>query len=258
VASAVICGTSFVRRIATLYRFVATLYKYHWLVEEPSTRTELPIWARPAKERRASLSRPAVVDAALRIADAEGLAAVSIRRVATDLGARAMTLYSHIDSKDDLLDLMREQVAGETIIDGELPADWREATILIARRERQTALRHPWLIQLIGHPGHIGPNALRHLEQSLRALMGLAADRRTAFRIAATIDEYVMGHVIREVTRHPTAVAHPYTRQLLAGGEFPTLGPLIQRGLPSLSDNFDRGLNWLLDGIEAAHLPKGS
>jgi AcrR family transcriptional regulator len=227
-------------------------------MEDPSTRSEVPIWARPVRERRPSLSRQAVVDAAMRIADAEGLGAVSIRRVAADLGARAMTLYSHIDSKDDLLDLMREQVAGETIITGELPADWREATMLIARRERQTALRHPWLIQLIGQPGHVGPNALRHLEQSLRALMGLVADRRTAFRIAAAIDDYITGHVIREVTHHPGAVTHPYTRQLLTGDEFPILGPLIHRGLPSLGDNFDRGLTWLLDGIEDAQRPKGS
>lgn len=163
-----------------------------------------------------------------------------------------MTLYSHIDSKDDLLDLMREQVAGETLVSDELPPNWRAATLLIARREREVVLRHPWLIQLIGHPGHIGPNALRHLEQSLRALTSLVADRKAAFRICVTIDEYVTGHVIREVTGQ-RGFTQPYTRQLLDSGEFPTLRPLVVRGLPPLGDTFERGLTWLLDGIEAAH-----
>jgi AcrR family transcriptional regulator len=190
----------------------------------------------------------------MRLADTEGLAAVSIRRVATELGARTMSLYSHIDSKDDLLDLMREQVAVETVIDGPLPKNWRAATLAIARRERATALRHPWLIQLLGSPGHPGPNVMRHLEQSLTALAGLTTDPVAALRITAAIDEFVLGHVIGEVTRSPTdAFAQPYTRALLASGDYPILGPLLSAGPPPLDDTFERGLLWLLDGIEAAH-----
>jgi AcrR family transcriptional regulator len=179
---------------------------------------------------------------------------VSIRRVATELGARTMSLYSHIDSKDDLLDLMREQVAAETVVDGALPKGWRAATLAIARRERATALRHPWLIQLLGHPGHIGPNLMRHLEQSMAALSGLTTDPVAALRISTAVDEFVLGHVIGEVTRGPAdPFARPYTRALLTSGDYPILGPLLSAGPPPLDDTFERGLTWLLDGIEAAH-----
>lgn len=193
-----------------------------------------------------------MVGAAVKIADADGLSAVSIRRVAAELGARTMSLYSHIDGKDDLLHLMRERVAGETIIRGDLPDDWRAATRRIANRLRETILRHSWVIHLLGHSGHIGPNTLRHLEQSLRALTRLTPDPRAALYIAIAVDQYVLGHVTAEVTRRP-ALAHPYTRMLLDGGEFPTLAPLVAGGLPRAADSFERGLTWLLNGIEAAH-----
>lgn len=190
----------------------------------------------------------------MKIADAEGLPAVSIRRVAAELGARTMSLYSHIDSKDDLLDLMREHVAAETVVKGELPEDWRAAVHLIAARAREAALRHPWTIDLIGHPGHVGPSALRHLEQSLSVLTRLTADPAVALRIAAAIDNYVLGHVIGEITRRPgRAFTQPYTRMLLDNGEFPTLAPLATTGFPSTGDDsFAQGLTWLLDGVAAA------
>lgn len=202
-------------------------------MEEPSTHGEVPIWARPEKERRPTLTRPAVVAAAIRLADAEGLAAVSIRRVAAELGGRTMSLYTHIDSKDDLLDLMREQVAAEVVIKGDLPADWRTAIRLIATRERETALRHPWMIHMLTHAGHLGPNALRHLDQSLKALAPLTPDPRAALHVATAIDHYVIGHVIGEITRHPTDVfTQPYTRTLLESGTFPTLAPPRRRRPP--------------------------
>jgi AcrR family transcriptional regulator len=195
-----------------------------------------------------------VVSAAVKIADADGLPAVSIRRVAAMLGARTMSLYSHIDGKDDLLDLMREQVAAESLVRGELPDGWREAIVGIAAREREVALRHPWVIHLIGHPGHVGPNALRHLEQSLRVLTRLTGDARVALDVAAAVDQYVLGHVISEVTRGPArAIVAPYTRMLLDNGEFPTLAPLVARGFGPNGNNFEDGLNWLLDGVERAY-----
>src|SRR2546430_7095161 len=166
-------------------------------VEEPSNPGEVPIWARPDKARRPTLTRQAVVDAAIRMADAEGLAAVSIRRVATELGARTMSLYSHVDSKDDLLDLMREQIAGSTVIDGPLPPGWRAATLMIARRERETVLRHPWMIDLIGHAGHVGPNAPRHVEQALAALAGLGPGPRAALPGSVAVGRVGPRQVIR-------------------------------------------------------------
>ena len=200
----------------------------------------------------------------MEIADAEGLAAVSIRRVAAALGARTMSLYTYIDSKDDLLDLMADRVAGEVLIKGDLPDDWREALTMIARRERDTGLRHPWLVDMIYHrtPGVVGPNVLRHLDQSVAAVAGLELDPPDAFRVIAAVDDYMLGFVSRETrereirrrtglsgTEHLLAL-RPYLQRLLDSGEFANLTPLLRGDVPATDMEFERGLRWLLDGIE--------
>src|SRR6185503_20100843 len=98
------------------------------------------IWAREQGRRRSTLSQDTILDAAIKIAETDGLDAVSIRRVATELGVRAMSLYTYIERKDDLLDLMADKVVEGILIEGELPDDWREAISMIARREREFIL----------------------------------------------------------------------------------------------------------------------
>ncbi|MEO3797669.1 TetR/AcrR family transcriptional regulator C-terminal domain-containing protein [Nonomuraea sp. B10E15] len=221
------------------------------------------VWSRPEPPRRPALSREAIVTAAVAIADAEGLAAVSIRRVAAELGARAMTLYSYIERKEDLLALMHDAIAAEVLVDEPLPDDWREALLLLARREREMVLRHPWRVELISQRIEVGPNGLRHVEQKLSVFDGLGIDRLTAWRILAAFADYMTGFVIREATdrRAPrrqgindaerAAAAEPYIRELIDGGEFPRLAPMIEEGVRGADDNFERGLSWVLDGIEA-------
>ena len=220
-----------------------------------------PVWARSTEQRRAALTREAIVAAAIRLADADGLAAVSIRKVAAELGARTMSLYSHIDSKEDLLDLMTDEVNAELLVEGELPADWREAISMIARRTRENLLRHPWIVELVSRRPRIGPNGLRHAEQSLVAIKPLGLDPRSAARIINAVDDYLTGHTIRELmsrnTRDAAAeeerqlVLRPYFQQMLESGEFPNLAPLLREGTASIENDFEQGLGWLLDGIAA-------
>lgn len=202
----------------------------------------------------------------MEIGDAEGLSAVSIRRIATHLGARAMSLYSHIDKKEDLFELMIDELLTEILIPpGELPRGWRAAISEIARRERAMMLRHPWAVKLVNHHTAIGPNRLRHLEQSLEALdeLGLPADK--AVLIVHHVDAYMVGCVLREISdremvrrygvTHADAktAALPYLRQLVAEGDFPRLAPLVDNPVRVQADpeeRFERGLAWLLDGIE--------
>jgi AcrR family transcriptional regulator len=226
----------------------------------------LPIWARESARRPSALSREAIVDAALRIADAEGLDGVSIRRVAAALGARTMSLYTYIDSKDDLLDLMADHVAGELLVEGDLPAGWREAITLIARRERETGLRHPWLVDMVKHRAHamVGPNLLRHLDQSMAAVAGLKLDPRDALKVITAVDDYMFGRAAREVREHEIkrrtglsgaehlVALHPYLRALVDSGEYPNISPVLT-GAQASADagaDFEQGLRWLLDGIE--------
>jgi AcrR family transcriptional regulator len=224
-------------------------------MDEQQTRS--PVWARTAGRRRTALSREAIVAAAVAIADAEGLEAVSIRRVATALDARAMSLYTYIERKEDLLDLMADEVAAETLVPGELPADWRDATLAIARRERQTTLRHPWLVDLVTRRsvlGRVGPNMLRHSDQSIAALTGLDVDAAAKWRLLTAVADYSTGFAIREVREHTAArtgqaeLLQPYLAELAAGGDYPHLAPMLRAGQPD-TDNFERGLRWLLDGF---------
>jgi AcrR family transcriptional regulator len=225
------------------------------------------VWARSREpRRRPALTLEAIVAAAIALADAQGLTAVSIRRVAAELGARTMTLYSHIESKDDLLDLMYDEVNGEVLVQDELPGDWRTAITSIAGRTRAMLLRHPWMVELAGRRPRIGPNGLRHGEQSLAALAPLRLAPGPAMRICAAVDDYTLGHVIREVMTlgespgrgapgvpDQRTTVRPYFDRMLDSGEFPHLAPLLREGMPAIEETFEQGLEWLLDGITRAH-----
>jgi AcrR family transcriptional regulator len=202
------------------------------------------------------------VAAAIAIADAEGLAAVSIRRVAAELDARAMTLYSYIERKEDLLALMLDEISTEVLVGDPLPADWRAALLLLAGRERELVRRHPWRVELISQRVAVGPNGLRHVEQKLAAFDGLGIDPLTAWRYLAAFNDYMTGFVVREALERGApremgindaeraAVAEPYIKELVESGEFPRLAPMIEQGVRGADDNFERGLAWVLDGIE--------
>ncbi|MFG1942458.1 TetR/AcrR family transcriptional regulator C-terminal domain-containing protein [Nonomuraea sp. NPDC048826] len=220
------------------------------------------VWSRPVPERRPALTREAIVAAAVTLADAEGLAAVSIRRVAAELGARAMSLYTHIERKEDLLALMLDEISRELLAEEPPPGDWRETLLALARSERELVRRHPWRVELISQRVAVGPNALRHVERKLAALDGLGLDRATAWQVLAAVADYVTGFVIREAAERAAprrdgvsdaeraALAEPYLRELVGRGEFPRLAPLIEAGTPGAGDSFERGLRWVLDGIE--------
>lgn len=222
-----------------------------------------PVWARQ-HGRRSALSREAIVEAALEIADAEGIEAVSIRRVAAALGARTMSLYTYIDSKDDLLDLMVDQVVGELLVEERPPGDWREAITAIARREREASLRHPWLVDMVRRRARTvaGPNLLRHMDQSLAAVAGLGLTTEDALRVVAAVDDYMLGFVSRETAERELArrtgrsaaehlsALRPYLQELVDKGEFGNIAPLLRGDVPATGTEFEQGLRWLLDGIE--------
>ncbi|MEO3825432.1 TetR/AcrR family transcriptional regulator [Actinomadura sp. B10D3] len=212
------------------------------------------MWTRPRGGRRPKLTREAIVEAAIRIADAEGLDAVSIRRIASELGVRAMSLYTHIDAKEDLLDLMYDEVAGEVLVDDrELPDDWRDAVLVLARRERDASIRHPWLLKIAGRSVRVGPNGLRHLEQSLAAIARLTDDPEKMLTIVKAVDYYMMGFIAFEQgigqDRPSSPLEQAFVRKLVDSGELPHLKPFLETGLYSHS-SFEQGLKWLLDGIE--------
>src|SRR5215217_3832147 len=113
---------------------------------------------------RSSLDVDRIVAAAMRLADTEGLAAVSMRRVAGTLGVPPMTLYSHVPGKGELVDLMLDAALGELHPDEQAPTagNWRTRVETVARENRQFLLRHPWALS-VRHPLP-GPNRMRKFE----------------------------------------------------------------------------------------------
>lgn len=223
-------------------------------------------WSRGGEARPSGLSREAIVAAALEIADDEGLEAVSIRRIATKLEARPMSLYSHIETKADLVDLMVDEVMGESVLPGAVPEDWREALRQIAQRTRAAARAHPWVIATAFRRPLLGPKALRHIDQSLAAVatLPLPFDRKRA--VLLSVDTYTLGYVRWEVLsphgKNPCAQAEDvpshdqidaYLREQAASGEYPHLAAIAGTDLTYgvKAESFEVGLDWLLAGIAA-------
>ena len=232
-----------------------------------------PIWARPQPStRRPRFSREQIAAAGLAIADRDGFEAVSMRRVAAELGAGTMTLYHYVETKDDLLALMDDAIMAEVIVpDEQLPHDdWRAAIAMVARASQRAFMRHRWALEgLRGVP--FGPNGMRHFEQSLTAAeqTGLGPDERMA--LLAIVDDYVFGFVLRTLDDMPervteesdsraAAVFDHFNRKLDEGG-FPAIGRLLGEGgvdqrrscwnavTESWNERFERGLELLLDGV---------
>ena len=160
--------------------------------QEPAGPAGL-IWTRPPKEKRERPTREAIVAAAIGLADTDGLDAVSIRRVAAALQTRPMDLYRYFARKDELIDLMVDEVIAGALLD-EIPHDWRDALSAIACALRAVCLAHPWMVTAAGQQALLGPNVMRHVEQSLEATAALGLDWTKRLAIWRAVDSYTMGH----------------------------------------------------------------
>ena len=199
------------------------------------------------------------MDTALRIADEEGVDAVSMRRIASELRAGTMSLYHHVAGKEELIELMNDAISAELLVPETILGDWREALRAIATRTRDAFLRHPWLLDTAGTRPLVTPNSLRHVEQSVAVVAGLDVDRDTAVAMVMATDDYAIGHVFRSLRMgagaRPAASDEDRARvrELLATGEFPNLASVIAddaRIVPP-PDTFEAGLEWLFDGMQA-------
>lgn len=114
-----------------------------------------------------------IVDTAIGIADAEGLPALSMRRVADQLGVGAMSLYTYVPGKAELIDLMLDTVNDETARPDDVPGGWRAKLELIARENWALHRRHPWMLQVATTRPPLGPNVSAKYEYELAAVDGI-------------------------------------------------------------------------------------
>jgi len=235
------------------------------------------IWTRPEPGARSPrFSREQIAVKAMEIADAEGLDAVSMRRVATELGAGTMTLYHYVGNKQELLELMDDAMMGELLVDPErLKGGWREGLRAIAHASMEAWTRHPWLQEIAGGGPSLGPNGIRHIDQSLQAVAETALSRERKLEVMSQVDDYVAGYIQREraliappdsgkwnedweeiigpfsayLNEEIARGDYPYLREFLGDDDFADVVREIVEGSEPM-DRFERGLERLLDGVE--------
>jgi AcrR family transcriptional regulator len=169
------------------------------VAEAPPPQRDL-IWFRPERARRGprpTLSREEITRIAIELADAAGLEAVSMRRIAAKLGAGATSLYWYVSSKDDLYELMVDEVVGEIRVP-EPSGDWQHDLREIARAIHAMLQRHPWMV-LLGIRPVMGPRTRRFGEIAPHVFDPLELDAPTRIKILATLNNYLYGFVHREI-----------------------------------------------------------
>ncbi|MFI8101190.1 TetR/AcrR family transcriptional regulator [Streptomyces sp. NPDC086023] len=220
------------------------------------------LWLRPAEPRRGrrpAFSREAITAAAVDLADAEGLEAVSMRKVAAQVGAGVMSLYSYAPDKEALLNLMVDHVSGELPASGTLTGDWRADLKAVAHLQRALMLRHRWLPAALATPRVPGPNALAFLEHVLAALRPTGLDGAAKLEVFAQLTGFVAGHVGHEIAQAAAAqspgqaaLEARYLAAVAADGRHPELAEaLAAPGRPVTPEaTFTRFLNRLVDGLD--------
>ncbi|WNI31798.1 TetR/AcrR family transcriptional regulator [Streptomyces sp. ITFR-6] len=226
------------------------------------------LWQRleqQAAAPRASLTLERIGAVAVEIADAEGLAAVTMRRLATELGVAPMAAYRHVSGKDDLWALMSERVTAEMRIPDAV-TEWREVLRTFGLLTRDMMLRHPWVGQLPTHLFALTPGRLAIAERQLSALDGLGLDEDSMMVAFRTVSAFAHGAGQSEVAlREWTESAGwssgdetrmglaPQMKYLMDTGRYPTYR---RYGLRATRKDdatwaFERGLDCVLDGIAA-------
>ncbi len=207
---------------------------------------------------RAPLDRGRVLQAAVALADAGGLEALSMRRLGRALGVEAMSLYNHVSDKDDLLSGIVDLIVGGI----EIPAgtgDWKTAMRKRAVSMRRAFTRHPWALGLLESRRSAGPAALRYIDAVLGVLRQAGFSAATAVRVFSVLDSYAYGFCIQEKSLPSGSAAEirkvteQFYRQLPAG-EYPRLKELmVDAALKSgfdFTEEFEFGLDLLLEALE--------
>jgi AcrR family transcriptional regulator len=202
-------------------------------------------------------NRAAITATAVRIADAEGLEAVSMRRVAAELGIANMSLYNYVPARDHLAQLMTDQLVGEYAYPATPAADPRAAIADLARQARDIAERHPWLVGLMQRPMPPGPNGLRYLDYFLGLLAGSRLDTGAKLEVIAMISGFATMYGAMQAALHAeqagtvqqnAAQVQAFARAA-ASGRYPNLAAALTAGGPprSQDDIFASCIDRLID-----------
>ena len=213
---------------------------------------------------RRRLDRRQVLEAALAVVDRDGLEALSMRRLGTELGAGATSLYWHVKNKDELLDLLVDRVIGE-MLEEIRPADgWRAQMTEAARTARRVLVRHRHLAPVFGTRPTFGPNALQAIEVVVGQLRDAGFDDLTATLGANAVVTWSSGYAVFEARDPLGPNATPEERQAFAAAMAATFASLPPDRFPNTiamlplmnridaDAQFESALGWILDGLGLA------
>lgn len=211
----------------------------------------------PTRPKRQTLTRERVLRAALALADERGIDALSMRELGRRLGVDAMSLYNHVENKDDLLDGIVDLVVGEI----DLPAgedDWTSAMRTRAQSARRVFTRHPWASQLIDSRTSSGPERLRYFDWMIGTLRRAGFSIDEALHAYSALDSYVYGFARQQANVSGDDTGTPEAaEQLLAETPAPQFTHLaevithyIQQGGYDPDADFDFGLALILDSLQ--------
>ncbi|MET8122279.1 TetR/AcrR family transcriptional regulator C-terminal domain-containing protein [Micromonospora sp. NPDC005189] len=209
------------------------------------------------------VTRDQVVRTATEIADAEGLAALSMRRIATELNVPTMSLYRQIRGKEQLLLLMADAAFAAHRLPHTFPPGWRAQLELLCQLQWSIYRRHPWLAQVISLTRPLmAPHAVAHTEWALRALAGHGLDEHTQLHLVVALANHVRGTAVNlqqgaEAEQDTgltddewMATQADLLTALFVAGEFPHMARLARSAIDLNVDSlFEFGLQRLLDGV---------
>jgi AcrR family transcriptional regulator len=164
------------------------------------TEQPISVWTRPKRGReQPALSRQQIVAEAIKLLDADGLDTLSMRNLGKQLGAGATSLYRHVANKDELMELVVDEVYGEIEVpDGS--AGWRASMVTCSNSVRAMILRHPWIASVLGQIGtsYLGPNVMRLSDQMLGLFEEAGYSLEEADLALSALLAYVIGWAISE------------------------------------------------------------
>jgi TetR/AcrR family transcriptional regulator, tetracycline repressor protein len=208
---------------------------------------------------RNTLSRAAIVEAALTLVDAEGLPAVTMPRLAQRLGVGTMSLYRHIEDKDDLLDAVAARALSEVAVPDGAPGDWEGRVIGYLRALRDEALTHPALFRILAERGVTVAPVFDQLEEVHRVLRSAGFTDTDAVRAFYSLLSYVLGFVLWELPRVHRQAAADYAAawndavDRLDPDRYPNLRALRQPlSTTASTEQFEYGLTHLVESLRQA------
>ncbi|MGI5323453.1 TetR/AcrR family transcriptional regulator [Actinomadura nitritigenes] len=224
------------------------------------------VWLRPGRPRRGrpQLSREEIVGAAVALLDAEGTGGFSMRRLAASISAGATSMYFYVANKDELLELVVDEILGEVEIPDPDEVGWREAAAGTVRSFHTVLLRHAWVLGLFGSHPAIGPNAMRVSDRTIALLtaaglsgaeVSWASNLLMSHAIGYATSDAALERATRDAGKSPADLVEqlrPFVERV--ADDYPNYAAWWRQN-PTIwvepDVSFEFGLERILDGLES-------